>query len=74
MTEEQEYERLKAATIKQYASYIAEIEETSISDLGDYKKRRRLVELFALTVEANAAYRKFILQYPISRQGKTEGE
>ena len=70
MIEEEKFKQLKAATIKKYKDYIIEIEKTSINDLHDWRTRRRLVENFALTVEANTAYRNFIARYKMIEQPK----
>jgi hypothetical protein len=63
MTKEQEYEMLKTHMIKAYTAYINAAQKTSINDLNDWNTRRRLIETFALSVEANITYRNFISKY-----------
>jgi hypothetical protein len=63
MTKEEEYEMLKTRMIKAYTDYINAAQKTSINDLNDWNKRRRLIENFTLSVEANTAYRRFISKY-----------
>jgi hypothetical protein len=68
MTNEQEFEALKASVLKKYADYSDAVKNTAITDLKDLKKRRRLIETFTLSVEANIAYRKFIYKYNITEE------
>ncbi len=73
MTKEEEYEMLKTRMIKAYTDYINVAQKTSINDLNDWNKRWRLIENFALSVEANTAYRRFISKYqPIMPPKSTE--
>ena len=65
---EQELEILKAAVLKRYADYTDAVKNTTITDLKDFNKRRRLIETFALSVGANIAFRKFISEYKITEE------
>jgi len=68
MMQEQEFEALKAAVLKRYTDYTDAVKNTAITDLKDFKKRRRLIETFSLSVEVNIAYRNFISKYEIIQQ------
>ena len=63
MTKEEEYEMLKTRMVKAYTNNINMAQKTSINDLDDWNKSRRLIENFALSVETNIAYRRFISKY-----------
>ena len=69
MIKEEEYEMLKTRMVKAYTDYINTAQKTSINDMDDWNKRKGLIETFARSVEANTAYRRFILIInPLSHQ------
>ena len=72
MTKEEELDALKTNVLKWYKYYTDEIEKATINDLEDFNTRRRLIETFAESVNANAAYRKFISKYSMIKPPKNK--
>jgi hypothetical protein len=73
MTTEQELDVLKSAVLQTYAEYYEVVRNTTISNLSDYNKRRRLIEAFASSVYANAAFRHFLSEFKMNRTTDHKG-
>jgi hypothetical protein len=63
MTKEQEFEELKTAVLRRYTEYCDVVRNSTLSGLNDFNKRKRLIDAFVLSVDANAAFRNFIYKY-----------
>jgi hypothetical protein len=54
MTKEQEFEELKAVVLRRYIEYCDVVRNSTLSGLNDFNKRKRLIDAFVVSVDANA--------------------
>jgi hypothetical protein len=60
MSQQQEYEMLKAEMLQYNAAYIDAVTNASFDDLDDINERILLVESYAKFVKSNIAYKNFV--------------
>jgi hypothetical protein len=75
MTQEEEFEELKADLLQSYADYYEVIRNLKLSHLNEFNELKHLVETYVLSVDANTNLRNFISKYRmISTTGQKELE